>query len=557
MDLDRASLPTINSPLFCFTSDLDWASDYCIRDLVGLVTPFGVKPTLFVTHDTPVTRELEAAGAVELALHPNFGPKSSHGNSVPEVIDSVFRFAPSAESYRSHRFFDSTAISLEMTRRGIRYDSNLCLHKQANIVPLRHGSGLVRYPVFFEDDVNWLHSPGDWSLDIEEFLTPGLKILNFHPFFVAANIPTQDYYSSIKPHIATLNDSTIAQVRHTGEGPRTFLLRLLEALASRKERFYTLKELHQLLHRGNRSVIPDTGRHTLHSEEEYRKYWSLGDREKQEFLKRTYEQRDALDLYATSRDTQVRDLEIAAFRRGFTRPGRVLDVGCGNGLTLLTLAESLEGFDLLGVDFVEKFIKGAVQLRDSRLDRLKSVPRFECADAIAYLKALPSSSVEYVITARFLQNMPSEQVQRELLVEMHRVLTPGGRLLMCEGSEDGFGALNDLRHAVGLDRIPATSADNVSAIRLRDTEMEAYAESLGFSLHSKLGFAHFFIMARVLHPLLVKPQRPRFDARINELAKEIQMQLPFEPGHGSNTLWILEKPTTGSLAVDNAGGEDS
>jgi len=48
-------------------------------------------------------------------------------------------------------------------------------------------------------------------------------------------------------------------------------------------------------------------------------------------------------------------------------------------------------------------------------------------------------------------------------------------------------------------------------------------------------------MARVLHPLLVQPQRPRFDARINELAKEIQIHLPFEPGCGSNTLWILEK----------------
>jgi SAM-dependent methyltransferase len=137
--------------------------------------------------------------------------------------------------------------------------------------------------------------------------------------------------------------------------------------------------------------------------------------------------------------------------------------------------------------------------------------------------------------------MPSEQIQRDLVAEIHRILTPGGRLLMCEGSQDGFDALNDLRHAVGVDRIPATSADNVSALRFKDSEIEAYAAGLGFSVRSKLGFAQFFIMARALHPLLVQPQSPRFDARINELAKEIQMHLPFEPGYGSNTLWILEK----------------
>jgi len=292
------------------------------------------------------------------------------------------------------------------------------------------------------------------------------------------------------------------------------------------------------------STKPDSseaGRHTVHSEDEYRKYQSLSDREKQAFLKRTYEQRDALDPYATSRDTQVRDLEIAAFRRGLAKPGRVLDVGCGNGFTLLTLGETLEGFDLTGVDFVEKLVQGAMQLRDNRRGLLRSVPEFLCADAIEHLKTRESSSIDYVITARFLQNMPSVQVQRDLIAEIYRVLTPRGRFLMCEGSQDGFDALNDIRHTVGLDRIPATSAENVSALRFNDGEIEAHAARVGFSLQSKLGFAQFFIMARVLHPLLVRPERPRFDAKINELAKEIQMQMPFEPGYGSNTLWILEK----------------
>jgi hypothetical protein len=44
-----------------------------------------------------------------------------------------------------------------------------------------------------------------------------------------------------------------------------------------------------------------------------------------------------------------------------------------------------------------------------------------------------------------------------------------------------------------------------------------------------------------LHPLLVAPQDPRFDAPINEFAREIQARTDFMPGIGSNTLWVLEK----------------
>ena len=107
---------SINSPLFSFTSDIDWASDYCIRDLSDLLVSYKIKPTLFVTHDTSILNDLAAAGKAELGVHPNFASGSSHGNSIEEVIDTVFRLVPSAETYRAHRFADSTTIALEMPK---------------------------------------------------------------------------------------------------------------------------------------------------------------------------------------------------------------------------------------------------------------------------------------------------------------------------------------------------------------------------------------------------------------------------------------------------------
>lgn len=264
--------------------------------------------------------------------------------------------------------------------------------------------------------------------------------------------------------------------------------------------------------------------------------------EKQEFLRREYEERDATDPYATSRDYNARELEILAIRRALGEPGRVLDLGCGNGYTLLALGAELEGFALSGIDFSPNLIDGAHRLLDARRGELKSIPVFVEGDAIALLAESADGSADYVITERFIQNMPTREVQLHVLRDIHRVLAPGGRLLMCEGSETGFDALNGIRDALGLAVIPPTSVENVSAMRFDDAEIERYAiEELGFHLADKTGFSTFFLIARVLHPLLVAPESPRFDAPINEFARKIQEHAPMLPGYGSNNLWVLEK----------------
>lgn len=285
------------------------------------------------------------------------------------------------------------------------------------------------------------------------------------------------------------------------------------------------------------------GRVTVHSEDEYRRYRTMTNEEKQEFLRREYEQRDAADPYATSRDYNARELEIAAIRAALGAPGRLLDLGCGNGYTLLVLGEAMPGWDLLGIDFSPNLIAGANQLLTQRRGTLQSVPRFLEADALAHLAQSADASVDYVLTERFIQNMPNEAVQIDVLRQIRRILRPGGLLLMCEGSDDGFEALNDIREKMALPRIPSTSRENVSAIRFEDDSIERIAtQELGYVLRSKAGFSTFFLIARVLHPLLVAPDPPRFDARINELARELQMNAPMLPGFGSNVLWVLESP---------------
>ncbi len=226
-------------PVFCLTADVDWASDYCIRELRSILEGFGVRPTIFVTHRST---ELEAWESAELGIHPNFLPGSTHGVSAHEVIDHVLKIVPTAKSFRSHCFFDNSHVTSAMRERGITHDSNLCLHLQPNIVPLRHWSRLTRFPVFFEDDATWAN--GDqWDMELDAFFTPGLKILNFHPFMVAINCPSALFYAGARQHITTLDAVSAENVRYGGLGERDFLVRLLFAVTSRGLKFHTLGEL--------------------------------------------------------------------------------------------------------------------------------------------------------------------------------------------------------------------------------------------------------------------------------------------------------------------------
>ena len=167
----------VEEPVLCFTSDVDWASEPCLEDLFGQLASRGIRPTVFATHRSEVLVRREAAGDVEVGIHPNFLPGSSHGAGEDEVIDHLLGLFPSARAFRSHCFVDSTRIVRRMLARGIRYDSNLCLFLEPELRPLRHGSGIVRLPVFWEDDCHWELTGGDWNLAsyLGRFLTPGLK----------------------------------------------------------------------------------------------------------------------------------------------------------------------------------------------------------------------------------------------------------------------------------------------------------------------------------------------------------------------------------------------
>ncbi|HYC02691.1 MAG TPA: hypothetical protein VED40_05320 [Azospirillaceae bacterium] len=240
-------------PVFVLTSDLDWASEACLALFLEFCSRFGIVPTLFATHASPLLDQARADGRVEVGWHPNFLPGSSHGAGTDEVLSYLRDLYPGARCYRSHSYVESSRISLAMVREGMAFDSNLCLQGQAGLRPLRHWTGMVRYPVFWEDDIHWLLG-GNWDFDAqaERFFTPGLKLINVHPFNFALNVPHQDWFDQHKAHTASLTSAEVDTAAWPGAGTASFLRQLVEAVQARGGRFVGLGELHDALHPGGR-----------------------------------------------------------------------------------------------------------------------------------------------------------------------------------------------------------------------------------------------------------------------------------------------------------------
>lgn len=113
--------------------------------------------------------------------------------------------------------------------------------------------------------------------------------------------------------------------------------------------------------------------------------------------------------------------------------GRVLDVGCGIGLSSFALWTA--GYDVTGIDISEESLKEAekhldnpdVGIRDTGIHHTSI--RFEKADIFSYPR--PEGGFDAIVAASsFLSHFLEDEQQKELLSKFHQLLAPGGVLLL-------------------------------------------------------------------------------------------------------------------------------
>jgi ubiquinone/menaquinone biosynthesis C-methylase UbiE len=130
------------------------------------------------------------------------------------------------------------------------------------------------------------------------------------------------------------------------------------------------------------------------------------------------------DFGQTSWVTTEESLEIPQ-RLGLSPDSSVLEIGCGSGGYALYLAEKV-GCQVVGVDVNESGIRSAKELAQTRA--LGSRARFEHCDVS---KNLPFD--DEMFDAVFSNDVLCHVSGRlDLLVELHRVLKPSGRMLFSD-----------------------------------------------------------------------------------------------------------------------------
>lgn len=170
-----------------------------------------------------------------------------------------------------------------------------------------------------------------------------------------------------------------------------------------------------------------------------------------EEIKKYWEDRAAGDSSAqsTTQDFYLREIEcnILIDRIQKYSPNCVADVGCGDGRTTARLASKFPNVNFAGFDYSSFMVENAMnQLASGELPNIE----FAQLDICAGLKA----NFDLIYTTRCLINLPSWDLQKIAIDNIHSSLAMGGIYLMTENFIEGHDNFNQVRKNFGLSEIP-------------------------------------------------------------------------------------------------------
>jgi ubiquinone/menaquinone biosynthesis C-methylase UbiE len=240
---------------------------------------------------------------------------------------------------------------------------------------------------------------------------------------------------------------------------------------------------------------------------------------------------------AGTNDLPLKQIEMSALAELVPHGSRVLDIGCGNGITAFRLAER-KGVTVVGIDYAAEMVENAK--REAQRRAVESRAQFVVGDIrkLGQIEAIANQTFDIVISERVLINLASWVEQRAAIRDIVGRLAPGGRYLMCESVEDGLVNINRARACINLPPIEKPWHNRY----LRETEI---ADVDFATLRQRRDFsATYYFLSRVVNAWVAKNENaePRYDSVINQLAPQLAGIDNFEStGFGQTRLWVWER----------------
>jgi len=240
--------------------------------------------------------------------------------------------------------------------------------------------------------------------------------------------------------------------------------------------------------------------------------------------------RAQLEERAGSNDLIAKSIEVEALSKFFSDGLKVMEFGCGNGITALDMARRYD-IEVQAYDFSAEMIEAAQQ-------RAASIG---CAHRVTFstgdITQPPAieRSFDLVFTERMIINLASWEQQQVAIRTLCSYLKPKGKLLLLENSSTGLLKINELRSMVGLQPIIAPW-HNIYI----DDEKVAMLNIEGCELTQVVPYsATYYFLSRVVNAWLAHQDghEPHYDAPVNKLA----LTLPPIGDCAQGKIWVFER----------------
>jgi len=228
-------------------------------------------------------------------------------------------------------------------------------------------------------------------------------------------------------------------------------------------------------------------------------------------------------ICACIRDNEFRKLEIEYLKKYLEGKEKVLDLACGNGYCTVYFSQWAK--EIIGADYSEALIEAAKKLVKNFPDKdvqIKDNIKFEVASALEL--PYPDKYFDVVVAQRLLVNLPDEELQKKAVKEIYRVLKPEGIYIFSEATFQGHDNINHIRSMFGLSDMER----HWHNLYIDEEKFTPFLNKY-FDLieNNRFGFYHF--ISKVVHPLVVSPEEPKFDSKINIVARIVASKMPKIP----------------------------
>jgi ubiquinone/menaquinone biosynthesis C-methylase UbiE len=146
-------------------------------------------------------------------------------------------------------------------------------------------------------------------------------------------------------------------------------------------------------------------------------------------------------------DKNLHQIEIDTVCRHLLPTDSMADIGCGDGEATVQYAAKVAR--CVGMERSEHLRAKAEKAAKERGAANLSIRSGDILDT-----SLPAACFDVILTQRVLINLASWEEQMQGILNVHRMLKPGGRYIMIENTSDAFLALNNVRVELGMAPIP-------------------------------------------------------------------------------------------------------